>query len=127
MRKMQPSQSLATGQPAEAELAPFFEQSFDLHCIAGLDGYFTRLNPAWVSALGWPLEELRSRPFVAFVHVDDREATLRETAKSTRRRVTSPTGCGSRGRSSRSSIGRRNAWGGSSTTACARPWPGSPP
>src|SRR5436305_13217376 len=81
MRKMQPSQSLATGQPAEAELAPFFEQSFDLHCIAGLDGYFTRLNPAWVSALGWPLEELRSRPLVAFVHVDDREATLRETAK----------------------------------------------
>jgi PAS domain S-box-containing protein len=74
-------QSLAAGQPAEAELAPFFEQSFDLHCVAGLDGYFTRLNPAWVSALGWPLEELRSRPFVAFVHVDDREAKLRETAK----------------------------------------------
>jgi len=78
---MQPFQSLATGQPAEAELAQFFEQSFDLHCVAGLDGYFTRLNPAWVAALGWPLEELRSRPFAAFVHVDDREATLRETAK----------------------------------------------
>src|SRR5436305_3169324 len=81
MRKMQPSQSLATGQPAEAELAPFFEQSFDLHCVAGLDGYFTRLNSAWVAALGWTLEELQSLPSVTFIHVDDREATLRETAK----------------------------------------------
>jgi PAS domain S-box-containing protein len=76
-----PTQSLATGQQAETELAQFFEQSFDLHCVAGLDGYFTRLNPAWVAALGWPLEELRARPCAAFVHVDDREATLRETAK----------------------------------------------
>ena len=80
-RKVTPTQSLATGQQAETELAQFFEQSFDLHCVAGLDGYFTRLNPAWVAALGWPLEELRARPCAAFVHVDDREATLRETAK----------------------------------------------
>jgi PAS domain S-box-containing protein len=73
--------SLATRRQADAELAHFFEQSFDLHCVAGMDGYFTRLNPAWVSALGWTLEELRARPFVAFVHADDREATLTETAK----------------------------------------------
>jgi PAS domain S-box-containing protein len=73
--------SLATRRQADAELAHFFEQSFDLHCVAGMDGYFTRLNPAWASALGWTLEELRARPFVAFVHADDREATLAETAK----------------------------------------------
>ncbi|HKI00863.1 MAG TPA: PAS domain S-box protein [Thermoanaerobaculia bacterium] len=78
---MNSHQGLAMGQQAETGLAQFFEQSFDLHCVAGLDGYFRRLNPAWVAALGWPLEELRSRPFAAFVHVDDREATLRETAK----------------------------------------------
>jgi PAS domain S-box-containing protein len=78
---MKPSKSLATGHQAEAEFAQFFEQSFDLHCVASLDGYFTRLNPAWVAALGWPLEELRARPLVAFVHVDDREATLRDMAK----------------------------------------------
>jgi PAS domain S-box-containing protein len=78
---MNSSQGLAMGQQAETGLAQFFEQSFDLHCVAGLDGYFRRLNPAWVAALGWPLEELRSRPCAAFVHVDDREATLRETAK----------------------------------------------
>src|SRR5947208_7399008 len=78
---MQPSQGLAAGRPAEAELAQLFEQSFDLHCVAGLDGYFTRLNSAWVAALGWTLEELQSLPSVTFIHVDDREATLRETAK----------------------------------------------
>jgi PAS domain S-box-containing protein len=78
---MHPSQGLAAGRPAEAELAQLFEQSFDLHCVAGLDGYFTRLNSAWVAALGWTLEELLSLPSVTFIHVDDREATLRETAK----------------------------------------------
>ena len=78
---MKASQSLATVQQSEVELAEFFEQSFDLHCVAGLDGYFTRLNPAWVATLGWSLVELRTRPFVAFVHVDDRETTLREMAK----------------------------------------------
>ena len=54
----------------------FFEMSLDNVCVAGLDGYFKRLNPSWTRSLGWSLEELLSRPLVEFVHPDDREMTL---------------------------------------------------
>jgi len=66
---------------AEEELATLFETSRDLLCVAGFDGYFRRLNPAWERTLGYTTEELRARPFVAFVHPDDRESTLAEAVK----------------------------------------------
>ncbi len=45
-------------------------------CVAGFDGYFKRVNPAWEVALGFTGEELMSRPSIEFVHPDDRERTL---------------------------------------------------
>jgi two-component system cell cycle sensor histidine kinase/response regulator CckA len=54
----------------------FFEMSLDNLCVAGLDGYFKRVNPAWTRTLGWTPGELMSRPSVEFVHPSDREATL---------------------------------------------------
>ncbi|RPJ78644.1 MAG: PAS domain S-box protein, partial [Acidobacteria bacterium] len=54
----------------------FFTLSLDLFCIARLDGYFIRLNPAWERVLGIPREELLARPWLDFVHPDDREATV---------------------------------------------------
>ena len=54
----------------------FFEMSLDNICIAGIDGYFKRLNPSWTRTLGWTAEELMSKPSIEFVHPDDREATL---------------------------------------------------
>jgi PAS domain S-box-containing protein len=50
-------------------------QSLDLLCVAGFDGYFKRVNPAWTTDLGWSLEELRAKPFLEFVYPDDREPT----------------------------------------------------
>jgi PAS domain S-box-containing protein len=66
---------------AEGEFARFFAQSLDLLCIAGLDGYFQRLNPVWTACLGWSLEELLAKPFLDFVHPDDRAATRAEIDK----------------------------------------------
>ena len=68
-------------QPAYEELLHFFDESPDLLCIAGFDGYFKQLNPVWQASLGWTVEELRARPFLDFVHRDDRAATLEEVAK----------------------------------------------
>ena len=62
------------------ELARFFALSQDMLCIAGPDGFFKRLNPAWSRTLGWSGEELLEKPYLAFVHPDDRDATIREAS-----------------------------------------------
>jgi len=53
----------------------FFTLSRELLCIADTRGYFTRLNPVWTERLGYSLEELYSRPYIDFVHEDDRART----------------------------------------------------
>ncbi|MCB1228535.1 MAG: protein kinase [Verrucomicrobiales bacterium] len=60
---------------AERELVRFFELSLDLFCIAGLDGYFKRVNANFTRVLGHSTAELLSRPFVDFVHPEDLQAT----------------------------------------------------
>jgi PAS domain S-box-containing protein len=56
----------------------FFAISIDLLCFLDFNGYFKRLNPAWERTLGFTVEELMSRPFIEFVHPDDRERTLKQ-------------------------------------------------
>src|SRR5687767_9308666 len=57
---------------ASDDLDRFFRLSLDLFCVASFEGYFVRVNPAWKTVLGFSEEELRSTPFMEFVHPDDR-------------------------------------------------------
>ena len=59
----------------------FFTLSLDLLCIAGLDGFFKHLNPAWLETLGYTEAEIIGKPFLDFIHPDDRQNTLKEVAK----------------------------------------------
>jgi PAS domain S-box-containing protein len=58
----------------------FFDTSIDMLCFLDFSGYFKRLNPAWERTLGFTRNELMSRPFIEFVHPDDRERTLKQNA-----------------------------------------------
>src|SRR5205085_8287753 len=79
---------IAALAPSEAEAISmadeagdrFFEVSVDMLCFLDFNGYFKRLNPAWERTLGFTREELMSRPFIEFVHPDDRERTLKQNA-----------------------------------------------
>ncbi len=55
--------------------------SLDLIANANFDGFFTQVNSAWTNTLGHTQEELLARPFIDFVHPDDREATIAETVR----------------------------------------------
>ncbi len=71
--------TLITARRRTQELHHFeklFELSNDMICIAGLDGFFKRVNPAFTRLLGWSEEEVPKTPVISLVHPDDRQSSV---------------------------------------------------
>ncbi len=63
------------------DLERFFDFAVDMLCIADASGYFRKVNRSFERVLGYTSEELLAKPFVEFVHPDDRADTVAETAR----------------------------------------------
>jgi PAS domain S-box-containing protein len=70
------AQTILRRRRAERDLGRVFSLSLDLLSITGFDGYFKRVNPAFERTLGYTSDELLSRPYLEFIHPDDRAATV---------------------------------------------------
>ena len=75
------SEELMVLDPPEEDFSQLFTSSPDLLCVAGTDGYFQRLNPAWERTLGFTIEELFAKPYLDFVHPEDRNRTRAEAGR----------------------------------------------
>jgi PAS domain S-box-containing protein len=74
------------GRLAAEQVDDIFDLSLDLLCVASLDGYFHRVNPAFERTLGYDAAELLSRPLLELVHRDDRTRTAEVIAGLAERR-----------------------------------------
>jgi two-component system, NarL family, sensor histidine kinase UhpB len=63
------------------ELWQFFNRSANLFCIMGPDKYLNQVNPHFIKILGYSEEHLLSTPYNDFIHPDDREYSVRQSAR----------------------------------------------
>ncbi|MCY1014559.1 PAS domain S-box protein [Pyxidicoccus sp. MSG2] len=80
---------LTERKAAIAERERFFRLAPDIFCIAGMDGTFKRVNPAFTRVVGWSEEELLSRPFLQLVHPADQQVA-QETLDNLTRGIPNP-------------------------------------
>lgn len=68
-------------QSAQVQRDTFFHLSADMHAVVSLDGYLLDVSDAWEKVTGWSREELTNRPYLDFVHPEDRDTTIAEAER----------------------------------------------
>ncbi|MCG6895181.1 MAG: PAS domain S-box protein [Desulfobacteraceae bacterium] len=68
----------------EQERDRIFNLSPDLLCIGKMDGYFKRVNPAFQESLGYTASEILQKPFLDYIHPEDRDAAITELKRLSR-------------------------------------------
>tara|TARA_B100000315_G_C14566491_1_gene583240 strand:+ start:447 stop:1769 length:1323 start_codon:yes stop_codon:yes gene_type:complete len=69
-------QFIAESRQREKEIEKIFNMTGYMVCIASIAGYFLRINESFVETLGYSKEELLSRPYIDFIHPDDKQKTI---------------------------------------------------
>jgi PAS domain S-box-containing protein len=67
--------------PSLEHMGRLFDITRDLLAVLKFDGSVTFLNSSWEGILGYRREELMSKPYIEYVHPDDRAATLADARK----------------------------------------------
>jgi PAS domain S-box-containing protein len=76
---------LKQAETEREQFCRFFQTSSDIMVIADPTGAFLKTNPACTDLLGYSAAELASRPFLDFVHPDDKQSTLDEMTRQLQR------------------------------------------
>ncbi len=67
----------AERKKAEEDIKRIFELSIDMICIVDIKtNYLRKVNPAFTKTLGYTEEELFAKPFIDFIHPDDKASAL---------------------------------------------------
>jgi PAS domain S-box-containing protein len=61
---------------ARQEQEAIFNLSPDFLCVLKFDGYFSRVNPAFIEKLGYTEEELLKTPYIDLIHPDDQQMSI---------------------------------------------------
>jgi PAS domain S-box-containing protein len=68
---------IADHRKTEEEIKRIFDLSIDMICIADIKtNFFMKINPSFGKTLGYSDEELLAKPFIDFIHPDDKDPTL---------------------------------------------------
>ncbi|MGK7396140.1 MAG: PAS domain-containing sensor histidine kinase [Candidatus Cyclobacteriaceae bacterium M3_2C_046] len=74
-------QDITSKKEAEEERDRLYTYSLDMLAVAGFDGFFKQINPAWSRTLGWSVQDLINQPWINFVHKEEQKITRLAHAK----------------------------------------------
>ncbi len=72
---------ITKSEEERSQFFKFFQISSDIMVIADPKGCFKKVNPACTLVLGYHESDLLTKPFIDFVHPDDRDSTIEEMEK----------------------------------------------